>query len=208
MKCNEIKKYMSNLQVFQSKLVVQALLDTYEVDGIKKEYDNIAVLSSKKQDEYNIVCSYDDKFYVLHGKKGKYTYLEKQEITEKLETNVDSEDSKDNYTTEVNVTGYKDSLEGVTIEKAKYCEDKSSDGEFVFTKTDHDKYKVSYDSLNNELPGLGLHLYDYEMAEDPILRDWSVNIFVNFFLKKDLDYDLKKLYEKELENQLDTRKVK
>ena len=199
MKYKELKKFTKKLQNNDSKVAIQALLDNYKINGVQPVVDsNVLELTSDKNNEYNIVCNHDDKFYLLHGKKDKYASVDKYEVFEKPNISVDNSGYKELYDTVIRVTGYKDDGDGITIEEISYYKDCLNNDSFV--KDNYDKYKISYDILKEKLPGLGLHLYDYEKGNDPILKKWSLNSFVEYFLNNDLDHKLRKINYEEKDN--------
>ncbi|MBQ2640241.1 MAG: hypothetical protein IJF92_05745 [Bacilli bacterium] len=199
MKYTELKKVTKNLQSDCSKDVLKEILDTFNINGIKEEIaPNIILLDSDDEDQFNIACSNNDSFYFLNGEYSELSNIIKYQIKEEPNVNIDNKGYKEDYSTVVNVTSYTDRPSEIVVREEQYVEDKSmkeklKDCSFVARRPKIDKYVIPHELVSNNLYGFDIHMYDYNNWNDPVLKEWYIENFVEYFTNNNLDVKLKNI---------------
>ena len=199
MKYTELKKLTKNLQRDCSKKILQEFLDLYNITGIKEVINpNIVILDSEKKDEFNIACSNNESFYLLHGEHNNFSYIRKNQIKEEPNINIDDNGYKEEYYTETNYTDYEDQIFGFVVREEQYIEDtelikRLPHASMALRKTMISKYVLPQELLDEKLPNLSIHMNEYNNLSDPILRRWYIENFVDYFTNNDLDLKLRSI---------------
>ncbi len=197
MKHKEFKNITKNLQRDCSKEVFKEALKMYNITGVEEEINSdIILLESDKEDEFNIVCTNNDSIYLLNGKYGSFPHIKKCQIKESPNISIDSNGYKEESFTEINLTEYEDQLLGVVVREEQFAEDlelkeKFKDCSLVVRKTNSSNYALSHEALDKKLHGFTINMYDYYNWKDPILRNWYIENFVDYFTNNNLDAKLR-----------------